>query len=395
LKTIAPGSIWTLGFAFLCLAQLLGYASHSLLTPAFPLWVTQLGGSPFVVGLVLASFAVTSVFFRPMIGYWADAWSEAGVLISGLLLHGASILLCLIPAIEATALANALRGVAWAALNTGGYALLALTAPAERRGEASGYYSGAQGGASTLFPAIALWMIDAPLGGFRVVFAAATILSLIGALSGTPVARRAPRTIRRPPANESSSWVREAFTVFERDVLLPSAFLFCLHLSIPAVTSFVVLYAQAIGIGNVAWYFVVNGATGILARPLLGRVSDRIGRGRSLAAGFALQTIAMCLLVAYPGLRGLLVSGVCYMLGHAIGSSTTLALAVERANPERRGRAMATFSVAYPLSAGVGALLAGSTVDLAGYSWMFLLMAGVAVLGLVLTFLSWPNLKDR
>jgi predicted MFS family arabinose efflux permease len=81
------------------------------------------------------------------------------------------------------------------------------------------------------------------------------------------------------------------------------------------------------------------------------------------------------------------------MFGHSIGSSTTLALAVERANPERRGRAMATFSVAYPLSAGVGALMAGSAVDFLGYSWMFLLMAAVAALGLALTFLSWPNLK--
>jgi MFS family permease len=395
LKATAPDTIWTIGFVFLCLAQLLGYASHSLLTPALPLWVTQLGGSPFVVGLVLASFAVTSVLFRPMIGYWTDAWSEAGVLISGLLLHGVSILLCFIPAIEAAALANAARGIGWAALNTGGYSLLAFTAPADRRGEASGYYNAAQGSAAILFPAVALWIIDAPLGGFGVVFAAAIVLSVIAAASGAPLGRRAPRALRRKPADESTSWWREAFTVFEREVLLPSAFLFCLHLSIPAVTSFVVLYAQEIGIGNIAWYFIVNGATSIFARPLLGRASDRIGRGRSLAAGFALQTIAMFLLVAYPGLQGLLVSGACYMLGHAIGTSTTLALAVERANPERRGRAMATFSVAYPLSAGIGALLAGSAVDLVGYSWMFLMMAGIAVLGLIVTFLSWPNLKDR
>ena len=37
--------------------------------------------------------------------------------------------LCLIPLIEAVMLANALRGLGWAGLNTGGYSLLALTAP--------------------------------------------------------------------------------------------------------------------------------------------------------------------------------------------------------------------------------------------------------------------------
>src|SRR3990167_7150898 len=53
-------SIWTPTFALLCLAQFLGYAAHHMLTPAFPLYVTRLGGSAFMVGLVLASFAVPS-----------------------------------------------------------------------------------------------------------------------------------------------------------------------------------------------------------------------------------------------------------------------------------------------------------------------------------------------
>ena len=142
MATVKPDSIWTPTFTLLCLAQFLGYAQHSILTPAFPLYVTQLGGSPFVVGLVLGSFAVTSVIVRPVIGHWADRWSETGVMISGLLFLGASLLFCFVPFVEATMLANGLRGIGWAGLNTGGYTLLALTAPEARRGEASGYYSG-------------------------------------------------------------------------------------------------------------------------------------------------------------------------------------------------------------------------------------------------------------
>ena len=148
-------SIWTRAFALLCLAQFLGYAQHFMLAPVLPLYVTDLGGSPFVVGLVLASFAVTSVVIRPLVGHWADRWSETGVLISGLLFQGASVFLFLFPMIEAVTLANALRGLGWAGLNTGGYSLLALTAPESRRGEASGFYSGVQGAASIIFPAVA------------------------------------------------------------------------------------------------------------------------------------------------------------------------------------------------------------------------------------------------
>ena len=395
MATVKPDSIWTPTFTLLCLAQFLGYAQHSILTPAFPLYVTQLGGSPFVVGLVLGSFAVTSVIVRPVIGHWADRWSETGVMISGLLFLGASLLLCFVPFVEATMLANGLRGIGWAGLNTGGYTLLALTAPEARRGEASGYYSGAQSSATVLFPAVALWLIYAPFGGFRVVFALAIALVIIGAAVGAAIARYTPRPARHPQVDDSSSWWREPFNFLEREVLLPSALLFCLNLSLPAVTSFIVLYAGEIGINNFGAYFVVAGATSLLARPLLGRASDKIGRGPSLAAGFTLQIVALFLLVAVSSLFGMLISGALYMLGNAIGSSTTLALAVERADPRRRGKAMATFSVAYPLSYGVGSLLTGSAVEVAGYIGMFLIVAALEVAGLGLALINGPRLKEN
>ena len=393
MPTVKSGTIWTPAFALLCLAQLLGYAQHSILTPTFPLYVTQLGGSPFVVGLVLACFAVTSVIVRPIIGHWADRWNEAGVMIWGLLFLGASILLCFIPLVEATMLANGLRGIGWAGLNAGGYTLLASSAPEAKRGEASGYYSGVQGSASILFPAVALWLIYAPFGGFRVVFATATTLAIIGAGVGAAMVRYVPSTVHRRSFVATQPWWRELFNIVDRDVFLPSVMLFCLNLSFPAVTSFIVLYARDIGIENFGSYFVVSGATNLLARPLLGRASDKIGRSRSLAAGFILQIMALSLLIIASGLFGVLISGALYMLGNAIGSSTALALAVERANPQRRGKAMASFSMAYPLSYGVGSLLMGSIVEIGGYIEMFLTAAGLSVAGLAVALTNWPRLK--
>ena len=388
-----PASIWTPAFALLCLAQFLGYAQHFILTPAFPLYITHLGGSPFVVGLVLASFAVTSVIFRPLIGHWVDRWNEAGVMVSGMMLQGASTLLCFIPFIEASMLANGLRGIGWAGFNTGGYALLAFSAPSERRGEASGYYSGVQSSATILFPAVALWLIEAPFGGFGVTFFAASALPLIGAAAGALLKRGARRSTEDWRFDESTFPQAAAGGFWDRTVLLPSALLFCVQLTIPAATSFLVLYAKEIGVGNVEWYFVVSGITSMVARPLLGRFSDKIGRGRSLAAGFVCQVVALLLLVWAAGLTELIISGVLYMLGAGVGGATTLALAMERASPERRGRAMAMFSVAFPLSAGVGALLTGSAVELTGYAGMFLLAAAFAAAGLVLTVAKLASLR--
>ena len=168
-------SIWSRAFALLCLAEFLGYAQHFILQPTFPLYITHLGGSPFVVGLVIASFGVTSVISRPIIGYWADRWSETGVMILGLLTQTISISFCFLPFAGATMFANGLRGIGWSGMNTGGYTLLATAAPVDRRGEASGYYGGVQSAATIIFPAVALWIIDAHFGGFGAAFLVAML----------------------------------------------------------------------------------------------------------------------------------------------------------------------------------------------------------------------------
>jgi MFS family permease len=306
---------------------------------------------------------------------------------------GASLLLFFIPVAEIAMLANGLRGIGWAGLNTGGYTLLALIAPVMRRGEASGYYSGAQASASILFPAVALWLIDAPLGGFRVVVVLSAALAVAGGIISLALGRRAPSGAARKSSDSPGEARASPFALVEREVLLPSAFLFCLNLPYPAVSGFLVLYARTIGIENIAWYFVASGSTSLLTRPALGRVADKIGSGPSLAAGFVLEIFALLLVAVASDLTLVLVSGVLFALGNAIGSSTTLALAIQKANPQRRGRAMASFSIAYPLAAGVGALLTGSAVEVAGYFWMYLMAAGLGAAGFLATITSWSSLK--
>jgi MFS family permease len=389
-------SIWTATFIILCAVQFLGYAQHFVLQPTFPLYIVDLGGSPFIVGLVIASFGVASVLSRPIIGYWADRWSETGVLILGLLLQALSISLCFVPSAGIILFANGLRGIGWSGMATGGYTLLATSAPAARRGEASGYYGGVQSCATILFPAVALWIIYAPaaspFSGFHAAFMLAMLLALAGASAGAALSRQVAHAPRRH-TERSDSWWRDIVSVFDRNILLPAALLFTSHLSLPSVTSFAVLYAHELGVGNFGWFFVVTGVTSVVSRPLLGLLSDKIGCGRSLIAAFALESGALLLLPFVFTLSGMMLSGVLYFLGSAIGSARIMALAMERAPEERRGRAMASFSVAFPLSNGLGALLNGFIVNLAGYRWMFVIAGVLCATGVLLTLRNWANLK--
>jgi predicted MFS family arabinose efflux permease len=131
----------------------------------------------------------------------------------------------------------------------------------------------------------------------------------------------------------------------------------------------------------------------MLARPLLGRLSDKIGAGRSLIAAYILESIALLMMPFAGNLAGVMIGGALYFMGSAIGGTRVLALAMEKAPAERRGRAMASFSVAFPLSNGAGAMLSGLAVDLAGYDWMYITAAVPCLAGLVLTAKYWATLK--
>jgi MFS family permease len=385
-------SIWTRPFALLCFAEFLGYAQHAVLQPTFPLYIAHLGGSPFTVGLVIACFGVTSVVSRPILGYWADRWKLTGVMILGFLTQTASISLCFIPFVGATMLGNGIRGIGWSGMNTGAYTLLAFTAPAARRAEASGHFGAAQAAATVLLPAVALWLIDAPFGGYNAAFALAMLL----VLGGAAAAYKLSHDVNTPAGGKAASdqsWWREIISVFDRTVVLPAALASLLTMSLSCVTSFIVLYARQTGISRFGWYYVAIGTTSMLARPLLGRVADKISCGHSLVIAFSLETISLLMVPAMDNLTGMIIAGALYFVGSAIGSARVLALAIDNAPAERRARALASFSVAFPLSNGTGALMNGFLVDNFGYSWMYMIAAAMSASGLFVTAKQWASLK--
>lgn len=386
------GAIWTRPFVLLCLAQFLGYAHHALLTPTLPLYLTQLGSSPFVVGIMLAAFSSSSVVVRPLLGYWADSWHKAGVLVLGCVFLAATVLLFLIPSIEVTFLANALRGVSWAGLNTAGYAILAAVVPADRRGEAGGFYSGIQSSPSILFPALALWIIGIASGDFTWVFLSSAAMALgAAALGFFALDRTRGETLKVLGDGAPPRLGIAAF--FDRGVLLPASLLLSMNLPHAAVTSFIVLYTRELGIENLGWYFAVIGAVSLLGRPLLGRVSDQVGRGHAVAAGCLFEMLGVFLIVLASDLLLLMVAGVLYFLGAALGVATTLALAMERSDPRRRGRAMATFSVAFPLAAALGAIIAGGLISILGYKGMYLAQMALLAAALFIVLRNWSSLN--
>jgi MFS family permease len=389
----AEQPLWTPAFALLCFTVLLGYAHHSLLVPTIPLFVADEGGSALLAGLALLAFSIPSFVLRPWVGQAADKWSAAGVLGVGLLLLVTGGLLYLVPVLAMVFVASAIRGLGWAGVNTGGYTLLAAAAPVTRRGEASGYYSSITSSAMILFPAVALWLIAASYGGFGAVFLLSGALAFAGALFTYVLLRPAVKTEPAPAAPSAAPL--ESAGMIDRDVLLATVLNLGSALVSPAVIGFLPLYARDLGIDNVWLFYVTAGITSIVIRPMLGRQSDKIGRGPAIALSFVSIITGLLFIAGAQNLPMLLVGGLFTSLGFAINGSSTTALAMDLANPASRGRAMATFSLSFQLGAGLGALLAGGLADLAGYRAMYLGAMAIVASAMALLVLNWKSLPRQ
>ena len=383
--------LWTREFFLVCFATLFCYSSHMLLAPILPLYVAELGGSTVAAGFVFTAFSVTSFFLRPLIGHLTDAWSVRGVLSLGSAILGLLSLALFVPSLAAAFVSNAIRGIGWGAINTAGSTAVAVTTPPSRRGEASGYYSVATTTANGVAPALALWLLSSS-GSFNGVILAAGVSGLLAAASlrWMPAVGEGGQGLRRALRWKGGGLSPDAFV--DRGVLLASLLLICVSATTPVMVAFVPLHALSIDVQNIGLYFIAGSVTSVVARLVIGPSLDRGSRGLWIVLGYATIILSFAVLMVASSIELFVLASVINAVGQSVAQPSLMAVAIDRAERSRMGKAMATFSMFYRAGEAIGAPIAGALIALFGYSGMYLGAIASVALGIAFTGVNWPIL---
>ncbi|MBT6681993.1 MAG: MFS transporter [Chloroflexi bacterium] len=372
------------GVITVTVATIFLYLSLYLYVPFLPLRAAELGASNTMIGVVVAGFAVGQVVLRLPIGIGADLIGRRKPFAVGSLVLATigGLGLALAPNTGMLLAARLLTGASVA----GWVAITVLF---------SSYYR-PEDTSKAMSRIMTVWAAGLVLGTFSGGVVAdlfgvkATFWGAVAAgVIGTALILSAPEPIVRRGERYGFDTVRQVAT---------SGFL--IRLSLIGVTvqfiafatyfAFVPVYAESIGaslstIGYITTFTLAAAMAGTLIAPvLIGRVGYRVAITASLVVVGAATAAVTLTDSVFP----LLVTQGIAGLGHGLLSAALMALAALAAIPRLRATAMGFYQSTYGVGVLAGPLVAGLVADGPGLEEVFLVTAGVAIVGAALALIT-------
>jgi MFS family permease len=277
-----------------------------------------------------------------------------------------------------------IHGSATALFGPAASAALSDLAPSEQRGQWLSLYSATQGAGQALGPVLAASLIVG--GDFSAVF---VVSALVGS-AALVLLLQWPRTAARAPAGAVWSRLRDGLhaTAADNRVLVTSLAQAGQFFVNGTLAAFLPLYAhESLGLApsRIGWVFGLQTLATLVARPLFGVLSDRVGRRPLIVAG--LTTCAACMAaIPYAGdFTSLVAVTMAYGTGLAITTSATSAFVTDLTRRARYGAAHGLFGTIYDIGDALGPIFAGLVVARTGYVSAFQLTGVVAII-IALTF---------
>jgi MFS family permease len=357
--------LWTRNILLALAANFCLFCGMQMLTPTLPLYIVGLGGTEPDVGVAVGAFVSTAIVVRLLAGSAGDRWGVKRVLFgSGALFAACGMLYPFVPGVGALIALRALHGVGWGLASPVASTVVAEEAPASRRGQAVGFIGLSTNVSSALAPLVALSLVDG--FGYAVMFVVAALIAMLapglGAMLRTAPARM-PR--ERAPARQ----------LLPRYAMLPALVLGLGTMTWGAVAAFIPLRIVEGNLGSPALFFSTVAVVGIVTRPVVGTLSDRLGRNTVLLPALTLMAVGVTALTLAPSGPVLAAASAAFGLGWSAASTTMMVIFIDRSPPGTRSGATAAYFFGFEIGLAIGPSLAGPLASWLGIADMLRLFA--------------------
>lgn len=372
---------------------MLAYFSYSLSrSPIIPLFAQDLGASPQLIGWVVAASTLTGIAVKLPAGALSDHVGRRRMLLIGACFFAFTPFLYIFAASIASLLVlRFIHGNATAIFGpTASAAISDITGPFQR-GLRLGTYSSLQGIGQALGPllggALITWF------GFHIPFLVSGLIGCLGLACLIATFRAKNGATGAPAGRTFFVGIREV--AGNRAILVTSGAVAAQMFTVGAYNAFLPLYAKS-AMGLDAWHigvvFGVQTTTTLLARPLMGTFSDRVGRKPIILAAIVWLALLIALLPLLRSFEMLLPFGCLWGAGISVISSAGGALITDLARRTLYGAAHGIYGTIYDIGEAGGPIAGGILVAALGYATMFTCLAGLLLL--VALGLGATNLQD-
>ena len=350
-------------------------------SPVLPLFAESLGAGPQVSGIVVAVSTTTGLLTSPLIGALSDRHGRRRLLLIGTALFAFTpFVYLLIRTPGQLILVRLLHGFATAIY---GPVVSALVADMfqRRRAQHMGWYRSARTASYLLGPLLGGFVLF--YGDFRLAWVLVGTLGLVAFLPAASL----PRS-RRPandPQERSDTWrfVSQHFAQAIRNPVLLALGVIevALYLGLRANKAFLPLYAVSVGINpaQIGVLFSIQVAATLLAQPVGGYLSDRIGRRPAILGGLILVGGGLPLMVMARDFSVLVLLSAVLGLGEAAVMPSVITLATELSDRDNCGSILGVLDAMDNVGKALGPIVAGLLLGLFSYVTSFTIIAGILI----------------
>ena len=385
-------------FTLLCTAGLFAVFSSTISkSPVLPLFAAQLGAGPSGVGFVASVSAFTGIVASIPAGMLSDKFGRKKLLMISLCIFAtAPFTYLFVTELWQLAVIRFYHGFATAIFVPVAMAFVSDLFH-KGRGEKIGWFS-----TSTL-----IGRFIAPISGggiigvmvfnpglaYKIVYLVCGIAGIIALIIGF----RLPETVKR---NDIGMDLQETFASFRqvisnRYILITSMAEASMLFAYGTFETFLPLYAVSIGIPayEIGIFFSAQVLTLALAKPYMGRFSDRHGRIPQIVWGGVIGAVCIGSFSFFKSFLPLFGLSILFGMSLSIVTSATSAFIADLSKKETHGSAMGILGSIMDIGHTTGPLVSGIIATYFGFSRAFL-GASIVLLATVFLFLTVKN-RDK